>query len=182
MTKAELRKLYREKRSAISSKEKLKLDELLLIQFQKLPLSDIQTLCTYWPTEKFAEPNTHLFSGYLRHTIPSLIISYPVINVASLSIQAVSIDETTTYKHNAYGIYEPVNAKAIDEEDMLVCDEQGNRVGFGKGYYDRFLSNCRKDVISIGFSYFKPVDAITDNQPFDIPLNYCITPEAVYEF
>src|SRR5690242_13139734 len=77
MTKTELRDIYREKRNTISSKEKLKLDDLLLIQFQQLYFEDVRTLFTYWPKAGAQEPNTHLFSGYLRHTIPSLQIAYP---------------------------------------------------------------------------------------------------------
>ena len=189
MTKAELRQLYKQKRSAISTKEKLKLDDLMLIQFQKLSFSDVYVLLTYWPFTKYAEPNTHLYSGYLRHSVPGLTITYPVINNSNFTMQAFSIDEETVYKQNEYGIHEPDDGELINPIDidivfvpMLVCDAQGYRVGYGKGYYDRFLANCKADVICIGFNYFNPVDEVTDKQPFDIPLNYCITPESVYEF
>jgi 5-formyltetrahydrofolate cyclo-ligase len=55
-------------------------------------------------------------------------------------------------------------------------------VGYGKGCYDRFLALCRPDIIKIGFSYFEPINEISDTDKFDIPLNYCITPERIYEF
>jgi 5-formyltetrahydrofolate cyclo-ligase len=65
---------------------------------------------------------------------------------------------------------------------MLICDTKGYRVGYGKGFYDRYLAHCRKDVVKIGFSYFDPVEKITDTDQFDVPLTYCITPQHIYEF
>ena len=65
---------------------------------------------------------------------------------------------------------------------LLAFDTEGFRVGYGKGFYDRYLANCRADVVTIGFSYFGPVDKITDTGQFDVPLTYCITPQHTYEF
>jgi hypothetical protein len=58
------------KKGELHSKERLRLDDLLLLQFQQFDYSAIQTLLTYWPMANKAEPNTHLFSGYLRHMLP----------------------------------------------------------------------------------------------------------------
>lgn len=189
MTKKELRKLYKQKRISIDSKEKLKLDDLLLIQFQQFYFEDIQVLFTYWPMVETNEPNTHLFNAYLRHTIPLLNMSFPVTDFATSTMQAVLIGEHTVYRTSEYGITEPVDGVTIEPEaidlvfvPLLVCDNAGYRVGYGKGFYDKFLSNCREDVIRIGFSYFEPVEKIDDTDSFDVPLNYCVTPEQVYEF
>jgi 5-formyltetrahydrofolate cyclo-ligase len=189
MTKNELRKIYKQKRLSIHSKEKLKMDDLMLIQFQKLSFDNTEVLLSYWPLLKFAEPNTHLFSGYLRHMVPSLTICYPVIGPANNSLQAVAIGEDTIYKTNVSGIHEPVDGELVDASlvdlvftPMLICDIKGNRVGFGKGYYDKYLASCRKDVCKIAFSYFEPVDTVEDANTFDVPLSYCITPECIYEF
>jgi 5-formyltetrahydrofolate cyclo-ligase len=190
-TKQELRKLYKEKRAGISSRDKLKLDDLLLIQFQQLAFEYVHTMLTYWPMSGQAEPNTHLFSGYLRHMIPGLRIAYPVTDFTDCSMEACMIDEDTVYTENRYGITEPKEGTAalIQPEEidlvlvpMLICDNEGYRVGYGKGFYDRYLARCREDILTIGFSYFEPVEKIIDTQAFDVPLNYCITPENVYEF
>ncbi|MFY7898884.1 MAG: 5-formyltetrahydrofolate cyclo-ligase [Chitinophagaceae bacterium] len=189
MTKAALRAIYQEKRNAISSKEKLKLDDLLLLQFQSFQIDSIQSVLTFWPIEKFIEPNTHLFTSYLRHFVPNLHIAYPVCNFKTLDMQAIVIDEETVYNTNKYGIIEPKFGKAIapDEIDIvfvpnIIIDKNGYRVGYGKGFYDRFLAKCHPNATFIGFNYFTPIDTITDTNNFDIPLNFCVTPTNVYEF
>jgi 5-formyltetrahydrofolate cyclo-ligase len=189
MTKVELRTIYKQKRLDISSKEKLKLDVLLLLQFQTFSFDGIQTLLTYWPIANMAEPNTHLYSGYLRHVVEGLQIAYPVSDFKSNTIQAKLINEDTIYSTNNYGITEPKVGDIINPIDidlvfvpLLVCDKQGYRVGYGKGFYDRFLNQCREDVALIGFSYFEPIETITDKNEFDVPLNFCITPNKVYQF
>ncbi|WP_276388770.1 5-formyltetrahydrofolate cyclo-ligase [Eudoraea chungangensis] len=65
---------------------------------------------------------------------------------------------------------------------LLAFDKNGNRVGYGKGYYDKFLKECKADVIKIGLSMFEAVDQIQDINDHDIPLNYCITPTRSYRF
>src|SRR4030095_9192871 len=118
MTKKELRNLYKQKRQSISSKEKLKLDDLLLINFQQLYFEDVHVLFTYWPKATAQEPNTHLFSGYLRHTIPSLQIAYPVTDFYTCAMQAVFINEETVYHTNAFGITEPNNGSVVAPGDI----------------------------------------------------------------
>ena len=36
---------------------------------------------------------------------------------------------------------------------LLIFDKQGHRIGYGKGYYDRFLSKCKKDTIKVGLAW-----------------------------
>lgn len=189
MTKQELRKTYKAKRLALSSKERLKLDDLLLLQFQQFNYADVRTILTYWPLSKQAEPNTHLFSGYLRHIVHGLKIAYPVSDPHQFAIQALQIDEDTVYHTNEWGITEPKTGTVIDATSidlvlvpMLTCDKDGYRVGYGKGFYDRYLTQCRKDVVKMGLSYFEPVEHITDRDQFDVPLSFCITPHHIYEF
>ncbi len=189
MTKNALRELYRSKRIALDARDRLRYDDLMLLQFQQFDYGDVRSLLTYWPMTGMAEPNTLLYSGYLRHMIPGLVIAYPVTNKELLSIQALTIDEDTVYQTNAWGITEPKSGQPLPAEQidlvfvpMLACDKQGHRIGYGKGFYDRYLWGCRKDVVKIGFCYFEPVDAIDDTHQFDVPLTYCITPQATYEF
>ena len=189
MIKKELRQIYKQKRLYIPSKERLKLDDLMLLQLQTFNFEGVKTLLTYWPIANVAEPNTHLFSGYLRHFVPDLQIAYPVSDFQNHTMRAVLIDEDTVYTTNSFGVTEPKEGNFISPIDLdlifvpnLICDKRGYRVGYGKGFYDKYLSQCSEEVTLIGFNYFAPIDLIDDTDDFDIPLNYCITPDDVYEF
>lgn len=189
MTKKELRIKYKAKRLALSENGMMKLDDLLLIQFQKLSFENVQTLLSYEPMPHTAEPQTHLFSRYLQHLIPNLQVAYPKTDFTSHSMQAIAVDEDTEFRMNEFQISEPIGSIIIPSQEidlvfvpLLICDANGYRVGFGKGFYDRYLQQCREDVIKISFSYFEPVANIDDKHEHDVPVNYCITPHSIYEF
>ena len=189
MTKQQLREIYKQKRLELSAADHSKLDDLLLIQFQRLSFENIQTVLSFWPMEDRGEMNTHLFTRYLSHLIPGVQICYPLIDTSSNYMQAVRVDDNTDFEENKYGITEPANGDEVDpkEVDMVLIplfafDKKGNRVGYGKGYYDRFLKSCKPTVVKVGLSYFDIVDEIEDADQFDVPLSYCITPQKVYEF
>jgi 5-formyltetrahydrofolate cyclo-ligase len=65
---------------------------------------------------------------------------------------------------------------------LLAFDKQGNRVGYGKGFYDRFLANCKPETIKIGLSFFEVENEIADVFNNDIELDYCVTPNKIYTF
>ena len=99
------------------------------------------------------------------------------------------LTDSTVIKVNDWGIPEPVEGIEISPEKievvfipLLVFDEKGNRIGYGKGFYDRFLSGCSPDVLKIGLSFFEAEKVIADAEPFDVPLDYCVTPERIYDF
>jgi 5-formyltetrahydrofolate cyclo-ligase len=189
MLKAEARILYREKRKSLSFPERAKLDDLMLIQFQALDLPFIHTLLTYWPIAENNEPNTHLFTDYLEFKNPALSISYPRTDFKKNVMEAVEVDVDTPFKLKEHHIHEPMTGTVISPGEidmvlvpMLICDKKGYRVGYGKGFYDKYLADCSDDCIKVGFSYFEPVDQIEGRHEFDIPLNICITPQDVYVF
>jgi 5-formyltetrahydrofolate cyclo-ligase len=189
MLKKELRKLYREKRNALAAPEKVKLDDLLLIQFQTVVLPMLNTVFSYWPIEENNEPNTHLITDFLEFRSPGLQLVYPKIDDVSGTMQAILVDEDTRFTRNHFNVYEPENGEVIAAAGidlvivpLLAVDRKGYRVGYGKGYYDKFLAGCREDCMKAGFSYFEPVTAIDDCHDFDVPLDLCITPQAVYVF
>jgi 5-formyltetrahydrofolate cyclo-ligase len=64
----------------------------------------------------------------------------------------------------------------------LAFDKKGHRVGYGKGFYDKFLTECKPKIINIGLSFFVPEELISDVLESDVILDYCVTPSGVYEF
>jgi 5-formyltetrahydrofolate cyclo-ligase len=189
MLKKELRKIYKSKRAGLSFQDRLKLDDLLLIQFQKLPLPFIQTILSFYPLEERGEMDTFIITDYLSFTNPGIQVAFPKTNMDDCSMQAITVTDETEFEENDWSIPEPVSGtvlppQAIDAVlvPMLAFDEKGNRVGYGKGFYDRFLQQCRTDCITIGLCYFDAVPLIEDAGNYDVTLNYCITPQRVYVF
>ncbi len=189
MTKSELRILYKQRRKAILLSQKDKLEDLMLIQFQRLNIAIPAMIMTYAPFEKFNEFDPQLITDYCYFKNNNQVLFYTVINSEDSSMQCFGVDDHTLFAPNRYGFDEPVNgilipATAIEMiiVPLLAFDTSGNRVGYGKGYYDRFFQTCRKDVLKIGFSFFEAEQMIDDVNELDVPLDYCITPEMIYEF
>ena len=65
---------------------------------------------------------------------------------------------------------------------LLAFDEQGHRVGYGKGFYDKLLSKCKPDCKRIGLSLLEPTSKIDDINPHDGILHACITPSKTWDF
>lgn len=189
MTKQELRNIYKQKRIQLKEAETVKLQDLIMIQFQKLPLPFIHYLHIYLPIDIQKEVDTHPVMDFLRFSNPDMNVVVPKTDTASQRMKHYIYDENTVLVKNRYHIMEPVGGQMVSPEDidivlvpLLTFDELGNRVGYGKGYYDLFLSECRRDIIKIGLSFFEAGPLIEDTDDFDIPLTHCVTPHKVYEF
>lgn len=189
MTKKELRHIYKEKRINITHKEKNVWDDLLLIQFQKLSFPIIKNVFSFIPLENMNEPNTDLFTSYLLAMMPEILIAYPATNFETHEMNAILVHDETEYHQHPKGMIEPKHGEIVHPKDidlaivpLLAFDKEGYRLGYGKGFYDKYLSACREDILKIGFSYFEPVDKIEDRNAFDVPLTHCITPQHIYEF
>lgn len=189
MLKADIRKIYKQKRLALTTKETNVYNDLILINFQKLSLGNFKTLFTYSPIQQLNEVNTEPCVSYLELINPNLTIAYPLTNTATSTMQAMVLHANSYFDINKWGIAEPVNGTIIAPNlidvifiPLLAFDNKGYRVGYGKGFYDKFLKNCKTDIIKIGFSFFEPVPLIQNIDIWDEPLNFCITPHTIYEF
>ena len=65
---------------------------------------------------------------------------------------------------------------------LLAYDKTGHRVGYGKGYYDRFLKETRPDCLKIGLSAFQAEAEIPDTHEGDVRLDMCLTPHETIRF
>ncbi len=187
MLKADIRKLYKQKRKAISDPDKDKLEDLLLIQFQRSGIYVPQNILTYSFSPALDEIDPNLIMRYCSFINPEVIFHFPVIN--GLDMQVMATDDDTQFRINEFHIDEPVNGRITDTTQidlvivpLLAFDGRGNRVGFGKGYYDRFLKKCRPDCITAGLSYFEPLQIIEDLDEYDVPLDHVLTPHQCYSF
>lgn len=99
------------------------------------------------------------------------------------------LTDNTRFAVTDYGIPEPQNGLEVpvDKIDvvfvpLLAYDKNGNRVGYGKGFYDIFLAKCKPQTVKIGLSFFEPEESISDVFEGDVRLDYCVTPDKVYTF
>ena len=189
MKKAEYRDFYKQKRLSISDQNKELMDQQILDQLIAMQWSDIKYLHIYLPIQKFKEPDTLNFVSFLKESFSDLKIVISKTDFATNEMVNFLWDEDLVLEENKWGILEPLDGKLIEESEidvvlvpMLVADLKGNRVGYGKGFYDRFLSKCRSSVKTIGLSFFEPVDKIDDVENWDIPINSLVTPQRVYSF
>lgn len=107
----------------------------------------------------------------------------------TLAMTHFLLTDNTKFQKNQYNIFEPVDGIEVPPSKLdvvfvplLAYDSNGNRVGYGKGFYDKFLSHCKEEVIKVGLSFFEPEESITDVSPNDIRLDYCVTPETIHKF
>jgi 5-formyltetrahydrofolate cyclo-ligase len=187
MTKNELRKKYKALRNTLTIKD---IDEKSLLIANQLLTLDIWGKSFYHvflTIAKHKEINTDYFlnirAGKDKHTIISKS------NFDTMTLENYLLTDSTIIKLNHWNIPEPVDGITIENSKIevvfvpLLCfDKQGHRVGYGKGFYDKFLSDCKPDIIKIGLSLFEVEEYIEGVYEGDVPLNYCVTPQKVYQF
>jgi len=186
MLKAELRKKYLQKRKALSNDEVFLLSEKIFENFIDYfkPLSG-QKIHVFIPIEKFKEIDTQIFINYfLSHNIRVF-----VPKIVDTKLIAVEIFTETKFETNNWGISEPISSIDSEIKDfdfiitpLLYCDKKGNRVGYGKGFYDNFFETISLESKKIGVNYFDPDDMIDDVWENDIPLDYLVIPTEVLSF
>ncbi len=187
MLKADLRTKYKALRKQLTFDEIMNDSLIIANHCIDLPIWDKTYFYLFLPIEKQKEINTEFILQILAGRDKEIVISKS--NFEDLSMTHYLLTDNTTIKVNSYGIPEPVDGIEVPINKievifvpLLAYDKKGNRVGYGKGFYDKFLSKCKTESIKIGLSYFDPEDVIDDIQDNDIKLDYCITPFGVIKF
>jgi len=188
-TKATLRSRYLSQRKALVPGEVARRSAAIADQF--FGERSIQgTLHLFLPIARQNEVDTWLIIHRLWRDFPAVRVAVSVTDVTTGQLTHYPLLPDTVLTENRWGIPEPLAPThpipATDVDLVLVpllaFDMTGHRVGYGKGYYDRFLATCRPDCLKIGLSLFGPVERITDAESTDIRLDSCLTPEQAYVF
>ncbi|WP_348799247.1 5-formyltetrahydrofolate cyclo-ligase [Flavobacterium adhaerens] len=187
MLKKEFRKKYKALRKELSEidieEKSLAITNALL----PLPIWDKSYFHIFLPIREQKEVDTEFILHLLFGKDKEIVISKS--DFESRKMTHYLLTDNTKIKKNEYNIPEPIDgievpATKIDVVfvPLLAFDTKGNRVGYGKGFYDKFLSKCKPETIKIGLSFFEAEVLISDIFENDIQLDYCITPDKVYEF
>ncbi|MEJ7849164.1 MAG: 5-formyltetrahydrofolate cyclo-ligase [Pyrinomonadaceae bacterium] len=187
MTKAELRKTYLEVQRSLSPEIRAENSKRISDNFfRDFDLCGIKVLHCFIAIEKFNEIDTTLILQRIWRDFPHITTVVPGVHFESGEMRSLKFTPETGLVKNIWGIQEPSHDEFVETAEIdlvlvpLVCfDETGHRVGYGKGFYDRFLNWCRVDCLKIGLSYFGPVAGIADVNETDIRLDYCVTPDSV---
>jgi 5-formyltetrahydrofolate cyclo-ligase len=185
--KAELRVYYKSLRKEISLNTIEDKSIAIANQLINLAIWDKNYYHIFLPITKQKEVNTEYILHILQGKDKNCIISKS--NFTNFKMLHYLLQDNTKILVNRYGIPEPEDGIEIDVSKidvvfipLLAYDTKGNRVGYGKGFYDRFLSDCKPHCIKIGLSFFEPEIDIVDVLESDIKLDYCVTPESVFTF
>lgn len=190
MTKAELRKTFLSRQKTFSVEEReVKSFAIAERFFQTFDLSKINFLHCFLPIEKFNEIDTRPIFERIWRDFPKVQTLVPRVNFHTNKIENLKFSLETETAKNAWHINEPIHDEFVETEKIdavlvpLLCfDAQGFRVGYGKGFYDKFLMKTRNDCLKIGLNYFSTVEKISDKNEFDIALDYCVTPAKIWKF
>lgn len=118
-------------------------------------------------------------------------VGFPRANPVDTSLQTYLTNEQSQFEQSRWGIWEPEasSSQEMQAKDwdvvlvpLLAIDQNGHRVGYGKGFYDRFLAETKSECISIGIHMGAPIGAISDLHAHDIPLDLAISPEGIHRF
>ena len=185
MIKAELRKLYLEKRKTLSNDEVLILSKKILENFiLQFNVIENQSVHVFLPIKKFNEMETKFLIEYFWKRKVNVFVP----KIFKNKIISVKLTPETVLKENSWGILEPIsNENECSNFDfvitpLLYCDKKGNRIGYGKGFYDEFFKTINADAKKIGVNYFPPIESIDDVSDFDVKLDYLVTPVETLSF
>ena len=187
MTKPELRKKYKQLRNELLNNEIEDLSIEIANQLLKLPIWDKTYYHLFLTIEEQKEVDISYLLSVLQGKDKEIVVSKSNFNDYSLTHYLLT--ENTKIKKNKYNIPEPVDGIEVPLSKidvvfvpLLSFDENGNRIGYGKGFYDRFLAQCKRETIKIGLSLFKAEKKIDNTTQSDVKLDYCITPRKIYCF
>jgi 5-formyltetrahydrofolate cyclo-ligase len=186
MDKSYFRKKYKNLRADLSDSE---IDEMsLAIANESLQLN-------IWGHMNYhiflsIEGKSEVETSYLLHILQGKdkTIGVSKADFTDGSLKHFLLQENTKFQLSTYGIPEPQDGIELAPSvfdvvfiPVLAYDKKGNRVGYGKGFYDRFLAQCKPSCLFIGLSFFKPEITVPFNKQ-DMPLSMVITPSNTYYF
>jgi len=186
MLKKDLRKQFLDKRFNTTPQNlldsSLKISNALL----EIPIWVYTNYHIFLPIEEKKELDTSFILSILQGKDKNVVVPKMVTN---RRLENYLLTDNTLLKTNKWGVPEPLDGFLIDPKTidvvfvpLLAFDEKGNRVGYGKGFYDTFLKQCKPSVVKVGLSLFAAVEGITDVFKEDVPLDYCVTPDKTYVF
>ena len=187
MNKSDLRQKYKALRANLS---KLEIDNLSIAianNVLKCNIWNHEYYHVFFPIASQNEVDTAFILKFLQNKNKKIVLSKS--DFSNQEMQHFLFDNDTKIELNHLKIPEPINGISVNNDKidvvfvpLLAFDNLGNRVGYGKGFYDKFLSSCQPETIKIGLSFFNPENLIDGININDVKLDYSVTPHLIYKF
>lgn len=185
LSKIEAREKYRNLRKQLPESELLDMSLEIANNLLKFNIWELKTFHLFMTIDENREVDTKPIFDLLIGKGKEIII--PKINTSTNTLDSYIFDEKTLFEISKLRIPEPNNGIVFNGKidvvilPLLAYDLDGNRIGYGRGFYDNFLSKLESEPLKIGISYFSPEKSIECNN-HDINLDYCITPNKIFSF
>ena len=187
MHKSELRLKYKDLKKHLSEVEIEQRSLAIANHLLTLPIWEKTYFHIFLPIVEQHEVNTEYILHILSGRDKEVLVSKS--NFKTLEMIHYLLTDSTPLKKNEYNIPEPIDGINVPTHKiqvvlvpLLAFDKKGHRVGFGKGFYDKLLSECKPDTIKVGLSFFDAEENISNTGDHDIKLDYCVTPNKIYTF
>ena len=187
MNKSEIRIKYKALRQQLSAQDIEDKSLSIANNLLKLDIWDKTYFHLFLSIEELKEVDTEFVLQILAGKDKEIVISKS--DFTTLKMTHYLLTDNTKIKKNKFNIPEPIEGLEVPTSKievvfvpLLAFDTIGNRVGYGKGFYDKFLSECQPNTIKIGLSLFEAETVIEDVIPNDIPLTYCVTPTKIMKW
>lgn len=187
MNKKELRTKYKALRSQLSEEDLEEMSLAIANKVLTLPVWEKTYFHVFLPIAEQKEVDTEFILHLLSGKDKEIVISKSDFETREMT--HFLLTDNTKIKKNQYHIPEPVDGLEVPTKKIDVVfvplfafDQTGHRAGYGKGFYDKFLKECKSETIKIGLSFFEAEEKIEDVFENDVKLDYCVTPNTVYQF
>lgn len=184
--KAALRKQFKAARKQLTAQQLEDLSIQIANRCLQLDIWKGQYYHLFLSIEKQREIDTSFLLHILHGRDKAVVVSKS--NFEDNSLQHFLLEEHTKLKVSEFGIPEPEDGLEVPPHKLdvvfvplLAFGKNGHRIGYGKGFYDRFLAQCDSQCIFVGLSFFEPVGSVP-HQDNDIPLHYGVCPSGTYKF
>jgi len=185
MNKIEARKKYLDLRKKLDNVQIISKSISISNNLQDLPIWEHNFYHIYLPIKEKNEVDTMPIINILNNKKKKVLI--PRSDFNNTTMKSFLLNDNTVLKKSNYGITEPINNEEfLGRIDVIFIplvayDLIGNRVGYGKGFYDKFLRNQNNKILRVGLSFFNPEKRIKIDE-HDENLDFCVTPNRIFSF
>lgn len=184
MNKAELRKYYKNERNDLSLDDRELAAHSIAEKVNDNWSFENKTISVFLPIERLLEVDTTTLIKTLKK---KNVLCAPVSDLETHEMEHYTFTDDSLVR-NEWDIPEPKNGRHVPPEDidvvlvpLLISDIFGHRLGYGKGFYDRFLSRCNTQTLFVGLNYFEPIPQLPDVGIHDKSLHYLVTPTLIFK-